>query len=247
MAKFRRRTSGLVIGHLERVSGAVFDTYSREITELVGNRHGIYALYRNHRLYYVGLARNLRGRVKHHLKDRHKGKWNYFSMYLVRSKRNLKDLESLAIRIAYPKGNKTRGKFGGAPDLRKMLQKRMKGSAIAEINELMGRSAEMPAEDNSRRSAAMNAWRTRRSREGNQEPVLKGLLTQKSLRMRYKGKTYRAWIYASGRIRLRTGEMFDSPSMAAQAIRKKHSNGWYWWQYKNSRGEWVRLQDLRST
>jgi hypothetical protein len=166
-------------------------------------------------------------------------------MYLVRSQRHLKDLESLAIRIAYPKANKTRGKFGGAPDLRRLLQRRMKCSAIDEINELLGRSAAGPAQDTARTRGALKAWRTRRSRKSDREPVLKGLLTQKSLRMRYKGKNYRAWIYASGRIRLSTGEMFDSPSGAAQAIRKQHSNGWYWWQYKNSRGEWVRLQDLR--
>jgi len=141
--KKRRRARGLVVGHLERVSGDVFVNRSDAITELAGNRPGIYALYKNSALYYVGLARKLRlkGRVKSHLRDRHAGKWNSFSMYFVRSERYLKDLESLAIRIAYPKGNKARGKFGGAPDLRRMLRKKMLHSAREEIDALMGRTA----------------------------------------------------------------------------------------------------------
>jgi len=243
--KKRRRARGLVVGHLERVSGDVFDKRSGAITELAGNRPGIYALYKNNTLYYVGLARKLRlkGRVKSHLRDRHAGKWNSFSMYFVRSERYLKDLESLAIRIAYPKGNKARGKFGGAPDLRKMLRKKMLHSAREEIDALMGRIAR-PVDVKSAplSTSAHKARKTRRSRV----PVLKGLLTDKALRMRYKGKKYRAWINRSGTIRLRhTGEIFDSPSTAAKAIRKQESNGWYWWQFRNKRGEWKRLQELR--
>jgi type I restriction-modification system DNA methylase subunit len=36
-----------------------------------GRRHGVYALYRGNRLYYVGLASNLRSRLNTHLRDRH--------------------------------------------------------------------------------------------------------------------------------------------------------------------------------
>jgi hypothetical protein len=135
-----------VVGFLEGVERRVFDEFSDEITELVGNRHGIYARYRNQHLYYVGLARNLKGRVKHHLRDRHRGKWNYFSMYLVRSEQNLKDLEALAIRIAYPEGNKTRGRFGGAPDLRRLLKRKMTRRAVAEIKNIMGSAGAEPPE-----------------------------------------------------------------------------------------------------
>ena len=247
--KKRRRVRGLVVGHLERVSGDVFDSRSDAITELAGNRPGIYALYKNNALYYVGLARKLRlrGRVKSHLRDRHRGKWNSFSMYFVRSERYLKDLESLAIRIAYPKGNKARGKFGGAPDLRRMLRKKMLHSAREEIDALMGRiSRPVDGELAPRSISARKAWKTRHKEEANHVPVLKGLLTDKALRMHYKGKKYRAWINRSGTIRLaHTGEVFDSPSGAAKAIRKQQSSGWYWWEFKNNQGEWQRLQELR--
>jgi hypothetical protein len=247
--KKRRRVRGLVVGHLERVSGDVFDNRSGAITELAGNRPGIYALYKNNALYYVGLARKLRlkGRVKSHLRDRHAGKWNYFSMYFIRGERYLRELESLAIRIAYPKGNKARGKFGGAPDLRKMLRKKMLYIAREEVDVLMGRIARpVNGELVSRSISARKARKMRRKEEDSHVPVLRGLLTDKALQMRYKGKTYRAWINRSGRIRLvHTGEVFDSPSSAAKAIRKLASNGWYWWKFKNNEGEWHRLQELR--
>jgi hypothetical protein len=150
---------GLVIGYLERVSRSVFDRYSDEITELVGNRHGIYALYRNNNLYYVGLARNLKGRVKHHLRDRHAERWDHFSMYLVHSEHCLRDLEALAIRIAYPEGNKMRGKFGGAPDLRKSLEEKLTRRALTEIGGVMGRAPPVTSGEPGKRTKRV---RTRR-------------------------------------------------------------------------------------
>jgi hypothetical protein len=166
---------GLVVGYLERVSGSVFDKFSEEITQLVGNQHGIYALYRNKNLYYVGLARNLKGRVKHHLRDRHAGRWNYFSMYLVRSEHCLRDLEALAIRIAYPEGNKTRGKFGGAPDLRMSLQEKMTYRAIAEIDGIMGRAAPLTSGKSGKHAGRK---RTRRGERGPFEQVVHEVLTR---------------------------------------------------------------------
>ena len=43
---------------------------------------GIYALYDNHGLYYVGLTDfSLRHRIQTHTQDRHKGKWKRFSTW----------------------------------------------------------------------------------------------------------------------------------------------------------------------
>ena len=39
---------------------------------------GIYALYHGSKLYYVGLTKNLFGRVRWHLRDRHARKWDSF-------------------------------------------------------------------------------------------------------------------------------------------------------------------------
>ena len=61
----------LVRGYLERVSSAAFSDFPKQLTDLVGREHGVYALYKGDQLYYVGLATNLRNRIKQHLRDRH--------------------------------------------------------------------------------------------------------------------------------------------------------------------------------
>lgn len=250
--KARTKSGRLVIGHLERISSDIFEKYNSIITGIVGGRYGIYALYRNKRLYYVGLATDLKRRVNHHLRDRHKGKWNYFSLYLARSERFLKDLECLAIRIAYPKGNKTRGKFGGVPDLRRMLKRQIKTQVIDEIDTILGRFTFGLAKRRKSRSrsaekaAGIAAVATKRKSKS--QIPLKGLLSRKHIRAVYKGKEYIGSVYSSGRIRLKhLAQTFDSPSGAGTAVRQKHTDGWFFWHYKNNDGEWVPLDSLRKS
>src|SRR5512135_2518472 len=88
--------------HLENISGAALEEHSGVIRRLFSRRHGIYALYRKNRVYYVGLATNLRNRLKHHLRDRHKGKWDRFSIYLTLDAAHLKEFEALILRISKP-------------------------------------------------------------------------------------------------------------------------------------------------
>ena len=247
MAKKQARRRGLVLGYLELISSAIFDRYRKEITELVGGKHGIYALYRNKRLYYVGLATDLKNRVNQHLRDRHAGRWNYFSLYLVRSQKFLRDLESLAVGVAFPRGNRVGSTFGGAPDLKKHLKRKMSEKAMAEIRELMGRTRK----EDKAREAARKAAATRKARQAEtkgraRKAPLKGLLKQKSLRGTYKGRTYYAWVYSSGRIKLKhTGKLYDSPSGAAAAVIGRAVDGWHWWRFKDKNAEWVKLDQLR--
>ncbi|TSC74092.1 MAG: excinuclease ABC subunit C [Parcubacteria group bacterium Gr01-1014_33] len=74
---------------------------------------GIYILYKQGKIYYVGLSkRSLRGRIRRHaLRDRHKGKWDTFSFYQIGKVKYIKDIESLLLRIISPKGNKIAGRF----------------------------------------------------------------------------------------------------------------------------------------
>ena len=73
---------------------------------------GIYALYDQHGLYYVGLTTSsLRTRIKKHTRNRHKGKWNRFSWYQIPNLEYTKDMESAILRIVNPKGNKVKGKL----------------------------------------------------------------------------------------------------------------------------------------
>src|SRR2546427_5664190 len=110
--------SPLVSQYLEHISGTALDQYQKIIRGLVQKRSGVYALYRRDRLYYVGLASNLRNRLNHHLRDKHRNKWDRFSVYLTIGDSHLKELESLVLRIAHPKGNNQGGKFSSAENLR---------------------------------------------------------------------------------------------------------------------------------
>jgi hypothetical protein len=67
------------------------------------------------------------------------------------------------------------------------------------------------------------------------------------LRARYKGKVFRARVRTDGSITIRGngGRKFNSPSLAAIQVVKKNMNGWWFWQYERSPGEWVRLTHLR--
>ena len=58
----------LVSQHLENISHEVLSKYQDVIRSYVRGRQGIYALYRKNELYYVGLAGNLRSRLKSHLR-----------------------------------------------------------------------------------------------------------------------------------------------------------------------------------
>ena len=116
----------LVIGHLEKVSGDVFDHYPSVIRDLIKGKSGVYALYRNDSLYYVGLAKNLIGRLKAHTRDRHKRKWTRFSVYLTIHDDHIKELESLMLRVVSPRGNRQSGKFTASKSLRRDLNNAIK-------------------------------------------------------------------------------------------------------------------------
>lgn len=99
---------------------------------------GIYALFDRHTLVYVGqtIKQNLGNRLKQHLKDEFKDRWDSFSWYGIQdvvkkgkegdyyrlgklntrehpsAKQILEAMESIAIRIADPPLNRKRPKFG---------------------------------------------------------------------------------------------------------------------------------------
>lgn len=109
MKKSTRTRERLITACLEGISKRVFSSYSPQITQLAGEKPGIYALYKRNKLYYVGLATDLKRRIKHHLADQHGRNWDTFSLYLVHREAHLKDLEAMSIRIAKPKGNDIKG------------------------------------------------------------------------------------------------------------------------------------------
>src|SRR5574337_444070 len=112
-----RQTSQLVCQHLENINRDALDKYQAIIRRYVRRREGVYALYRRDKLYYVGLARDLRWRLRSHLKDRHGQRWDRFSVYLTIGDRYLRELESLLLRVVMPKGNKKKGRFSNSENL----------------------------------------------------------------------------------------------------------------------------------
>ncbi len=229
--KKTRRSRQLVLGHLERISSKVFSDFPKQLTDLVSKQHGVYALYKGNRLYYVGLASNLRNRIRHHLRDRHAGKWDKFSLYLVRKADHIKELESLILRIADPTGNATRGRLARAENLRFELQAKIKTAQAKQLISLLG----------AKRKIKLKQRKVKIARQ----PSLASYVKKRfKIRAKYRGKPYEAKVRSNGTINF-NGNLFNSPSMAGKAATGRSTNGWWFWHFKNKKGEWVRLRELR--
>jgi len=153
------------------------------------SKHGVYALYKGDRLYYVGLATNLRRRIKQHLNDRHAGKWNRFSLYLVRKANHIKELESLILRIANPKGNAAIGRLKGAEDLKTALEQNIKAEQNSQLQKLLGRKRKVK---NTPKTAL-------RINPGNKTPSLAKYVNKSfEIRMAHKNTTIKAKVKPNG-------------------------------------------------
>lgn len=239
MAKRKRR--GLVRRHLEGISSRVFDSYRDEITELIGKRHGVYALYKKGRLYYVGLAKNLRRRVKQHLKDKHAKKWDSFNLYLIRNVNYLKELESLIVHVAEPKGNVHRGRFARSENLIHVLEDLMESRDRRQRDEIL--KGVRKRRNIQRR---IRARKKRRQQRKPRKPALQALLPDGTiLRATYKKQEYSAEVDSNGRIKL-NNQVFNSPSSAGAHVRAgKATDGWTFWKYQNNERQWVKIHELR--
>jgi hypothetical protein len=224
----------LVVQHLENLSREVLRNYKEIIREYVKRRHGVYALYRKNRLYYVGLASNLRSRLNSHLRDRHADTWDRFSIYLTVGDEHLRELESLVMRISSPKGNKQRGKFARSEDLRRRFRRQVAQYQRVELNRLFGFTG-------GREAAKL---KERITRDGRIPTLAKYVTRRFRIHFLYKNKQHRAWVRPDGTINYR-GKIFNSPSTAASAVTKRAMDGWHAWKYQRAPGDWVRLDELR--
>jgi hypothetical protein len=230
------KTKSIVTGHLEKIGAKVFDDFSSVITDLIKGHQGIYALFKKDRLYYVGLARDLKRRINAHNKDRHQNKWTHFSLYIIRKEDHIKEIESLVLRIAYPAGNKIRGKLKRSNDLRPLLKSKLKDQWIKQLDGIIGHK--------NRPHGKINKGKIKKS---DRKPLQGYFPKWKMIHASYKGKNYKALVSGSGKIKMiPSGELFDSPSMAGIAITKKKTmNGWRFWKYKDKNGELVYIDKLR--
>lgn len=218
--RLRIRKPELVTEYLENLASEGLEEHADIVRKFVGQRIGIYALYRRGKLYYAGLASDLQWRLKHHLRDRHKDHWDTLSVYLTIGDKHLRELESLVLRIMQPPGNKQLGKFAGAQDLYRKFNQQIAEKQRAERARLFGRET-----SKARKKDALN----------------RGV----KVRARYKGKLILARMRKDRRVRC-IGKLYSSPSAAASAIRKHPTNGWNFWEYERSPGYWVTIDCLRN-
>lgn len=224
----------LVCQHLENVSRDVLEQNEKLVRQYVRHRQGVYALYRRSKIYYVGLASNLRSRLAHHLKDRHHDSWDRFSVYLTIGDSHMRELESLILRIVKPPGNKQKGKFASSEDLRRRFKRALKMEMNLKVNDWLGVQP---------RHAPLGQQVVRT--EGRKPVLFEYMNGPMTLRARHKGKTLRAFVRKTGLIWF-AGKHFTSPSLAgAHAVKRPTCNGWKFWQYQRAPGDWVALDSLR--
>ena len=231
--KTKRNQSKILTQKLEGISKTIFEKYKKEVIQYIGNKPGIYALYDEKELYYVGRAVDLASRVNRHLKDQHSALWTHFSLYLTKKIQYINDIEAVVIAIADPKGNENKPEIDKEIKLKKMLRKAIETRHQAELRELgFGRKKQVSTHKNN-----------------NQRPNLKNyFIKARSLMKIYKGKTYKATLLKSGEIKYKN-KTYKTPTASAQAIVQKVSpnsnvNGWRFWFVKNNENKWVKLNEL---
>lgn len=225
----------LVCEHLEHISRKALEKYQTIIRNYVRSRHGVYALYKRDKLYYVGLASDLQWRLQNHLKNRHQNGWDSFSVYITIGDKHLKELESLLLRVIEPKGNKQSGKFVKSVNLKRRFRRDIKAQQHQELEMLIGGKSGLRGRIRVRLQEMPNAVELAKHMNG------RGPLRLKAV---YKGKTLHARVRRDGRIRF-GGKLYKSPSGAGCVAVGHACNGWHFWKFERAPGDWVRLYKLK--
>jgi len=234
-----KRKGQLVCQHLEGVSRRVLESYPDIVRGMARGRHGIYALYRKDRLYYLGLATDLRQRLKQHLRDQHAQTWDRFSLYLTVGDDHIREIECLFLRISKPRGNTVTPGLTRSQNLLGGLRSEIKARQRAELDDIAPkkRAATKPRE---RRKP-----KPTRRRAGRQPVLAQYVRARLPIRLTYKGKVHRATVLEDGSIFGHGGQRFTSPSGAARAAIGRQRGGWLIWRYERAPGDWVPLDTLR--
>jgi hypothetical protein len=230
--KSSRKAPNLLFSHLEDVSWEVLERYKFVVKEMIRGKSGIYALYNQGHLYYVGLAGNLMGRLNSHLRDRHKGAWDRFSVYLTPTSDHTKELESMVLRIAKPIGNRVSGGFARSLNLYRKLNNDIAAFDADQRARLVGGHV---AEHRRKQKAIKLVGAS----------ALAGVRTQ-SMRLIgiFKGEEFKALLKPDGTI-VFNRQVYESPSAAGKAAMERTCNGWTFWKYRDRNKVWVPLSHMR--
>jgi hypothetical protein len=228
----KRSSEDLLVGFLEQVSWRVLAEYRDIVQSMIRRKSGVYALYRHDRLYYVGLASNLMSRVNGHLKDRHRGAWDRFSVYLTSDSNHIKPLESLLLRIAKPSGNRVSGGFGRPMNMYRSLNQAMSSADADRRARILG-------------GHVARRLRRKRTKAAKGSVVLAGLVERRiALRAKSRGRVFKATLRRDGYISF-AGHKYESPSAAGAKAVGHAANGWKFWHYRTGPRKWVPLGELR--
>jgi hypothetical protein len=244
-----RRSAKILEQYLEGIKWEAMEKYPDVIKAQIRGKSGVYALYHEKQgLYYVGLASNLMGRLKTHLKDRHKGLWNRFSVYLTAQSEqsHIRELEALLLRIVRPSGNRVSGRLGNATNLYRALHDAMAERDSEQRASLLGGVAKrrLDRKQQTARKRAGKNPRGKRIKEKPAYPAANIASPRLKLEGTYKGKTHHAVLRRDGQIRYKE-KLYPTPtSVALLATGRRSMNGWWFWKVKRE-GEWVRLKELR--
>ncbi len=173
----------LVSQYLENISREALETHQDLIRQYIRRRQGVYALYRKGSLWYVGLAGNLSRRLKDHLRDRHKESWDRFSVYLTMGATNMKEMESLLLRVVVPPGNRSKGRFLRAENLRQRLAADIRRRQRERLDSLIGRPKRAPTRTSARET---------KQKVKSSAPLAPYVTGPTPIRARYKGRRIRA-------------------------------------------------------
>ena len=217
----------LVSEYIENLDGKLLGKHQAVLEKFVAGKNGIYALYQHGRLYYVGLATDLKIRLKQHLKDQHAKKWDHFSVYLTTNWKHLKDLETILLRVHKPEGNRMKGHFIGGKDTKKELLRSFNANNKAEGLKMFGLD---PKEGSIPKSV---------------RKTITGIAYAGTpLRGFYKSAIIKARLRKDGSVRV-GDSIFSSLSAAASTTTGHPTNGRWFWCVQEKKGEWVRIRDAK--
>jgi hypothetical protein len=233
----------LVSGYLEKIPPKILYNYYKEIISLAGRSGGIYALHLGNKLFHVGLSKNLPQQAKLHIKQEKAGKWNKFSLYLVRADKQLTDMCALIWRIGMPGGGGFLSGFDQATDMTNILKEKIRAKQAKPA----AKKKPVAKTRTRARVPLQSMAHAQAKKKGTGKVPLKGLISNKIVRLTHRDKTHIAAVLSSGKIKLKdTGQVYDTPSGAATAIVGYTTNGWHLWHYRNKQGQWVTIDNLRS-
>ena len=246
----------LLTSKLEGCPVAIFDDRYKHIRkENFKNKHGIYALYdKNGKLYYVGRASDLSGRMNQHLKhNRHSKKWEYFSVYFTATRDEAYALEAIILSICPPKGNRKNAevsKVAKDTEMRRRIEKQINDT---DKNRMQFRVPGIPAKNKKGNGDKADQYIRKTVSQGSTQKRklrLKDLFSNgflrgpQTLKAKYKTKTFFATLLPSGEIEYQ-GKKYLTPSRVAMVAKKsKSENGWTVWKIQNSSNKWITLDEL---